>query len=52
MGGAVRGESYLYLTALVVAGKRIILAEAAGPYPLFAGYRRSLEESLLSIRLR
>ena len=46
------GESYLYQTALIVTGKRIILAEAAGPYPLFVDYRRSLEESLQSIRLR
>jgi hypothetical protein len=45
-------ESYLYLTAVLVAGKRIVLAEAAGPYPLFAQYRPSLTESLRSIRLR
>jgi hypothetical protein len=46
------GESYLFLTALIVTGKRITLAEAAGPYPLFVDYRRSLEESLQSIRRR
>jgi hypothetical protein len=45
-------ESYLYLTAVLVAGKRIVLAEAAGPYALFAQYRQSLSDSLQSIRLR
>jgi hypothetical protein len=45
-------ESYLYLTAVLVTGKRIVLAEAAGPYALFAQYRQSLRDSLQSIRLR
>ena len=45
-------ESYLYLTALLVTGKRIILAEAAGPYKLYVEYRRGLEESLAGIRPR
>jgi hypothetical protein len=45
-------ESYLYLTAVLVAGKRIVLAEAAGPYALLAQYRQSLSDSLQSIRLR
>ena len=45
-------ESYVYLTALVVAGDRILLAEAGGPYKLYAEYRPSLQESLESIRPR
>ena len=45
-------ESYLYLTALLATGKRIILAEAAGPYELYIQYRSGLEESLASIRPR
>ncbi len=45
-------ESYVYLTALLVAGDRILLAEAAGPYKLYVEYRPSLQESLASIRPR
>jgi DNA-binding transcriptional ArsR family regulator len=45
-------ESYLYLTALLVAGDRILLAEAGGPYKLYVEYRQSLLESLESIRPR
>jgi hypothetical protein len=45
-------ESWLYLTALVVTGKRIILAEAAGPYKLYVEYRTGLEESLSGIHPR
>ena len=47
-----REESYLYLTALLATGKRVILAEAAGPYKLYLEYRGGLEESLASIRPR
>lgn len=45
-------ESYLYLTALVVSKRRIALAEAAAPYPLFVQYREALRRSLESLRLR
>jgi hypothetical protein len=45
-------ESYVYLTALLVAGDRILLAEAGGPYKLYVEYRQSLQESLESIRPR
>jgi hypothetical protein len=45
-------ESYVYLTALLVAGDRILLIEAGGPYKLYVDYRQSLEESLESIRPR
>jgi hypothetical protein len=45
-------ESYVYLTALLVAGERILLIEAGGPYELYVEYRPSLEESLESIRPR
>jgi hypothetical protein len=45
-------ESYVYLTALLVAGDRILLAEAGGPYKLYVEYRPSLLESLESIRPR
>jgi len=44
-------ESYLYLTAVLVTSKRIIVAEAAGPYALFTRYRQGLDQSLQSIRL-
>lgn len=47
-----REESYLYLTALLTTGKRVILAEAAGPYKLYVEYRSGLEESLAGIRPR
>ncbi len=45
-------ESYVYLTALLVAGERILLAEAGGPYKLYLEYRASLQKSLESIRPR
>jgi hypothetical protein len=45
-------ESYLYLTALLVTGDRILLIEAGGPYKLFVEYRPSLQESLEGIRPR
>jgi hypothetical protein len=45
-------ESYLYLTAVLVTSKRIIVAEAVGPYALFTRYRQGLDQSLQSIRLR
>ncbi len=45
-------ESYVYLTALLVAGDRILLAEAGGPYKLYVEYRASLLESLESMRPR
>jgi hypothetical protein len=45
-------ESYVYLTALLVAGDRILLAEAGGPYKLYLEYRSSLLESLESMRPR
>ncbi len=44
-------ESYLYLTALIVTEKWVILAEAAGPYKQILPYREGLRESLESIRL-
>ena len=45
-------ESYLYLTALIVTDKTIVLAEAAAPYPVFILYRQALMDSLASIRSR
>jgi hypothetical protein len=45
-------ESHLYLTALLVAGDRILLVEAGGPYKLYLEYRASLQKSLESIRPR
>jgi hypothetical protein len=45
-------EDYIYLTALLVTRKRIYLAEAAAPYPLYEQYRAKLMESLLTIRPR
>jgi len=49
---AYGNETYLYLTAVIVTAGKIILAEAAGPYPLFIQYRQGLKNSLQSIRLR
>lgn len=45
-------ESYVYLTALMVSGRTIILAEAAAAYPVFLRYREALRESLATIRPR
>jgi len=45
-------ESYLYLTALVVSRRRIALAEAAAPYPVFVRHRQALRDSLQNLRLR
>jgi hypothetical protein len=45
-------ESYVYLTALLVAGERLLMIEAGGPYKLYAEYRPSLQESLESVRPR
>jgi hypothetical protein len=45
-------ESYLYLTALIVADRTITLAEAAAPYPVFIRYRQSVLDSLSGIRPR
>jgi hypothetical protein len=45
-------ESYLYLTALIVTGRTITLAEAAAPHPEFTRYRQALLDSLASIRPR
>jgi len=45
-------QSYLYLTALVVSRRRIALAEAAAPYPVFVQHRQALRHSLEKMRLR
>lgn len=43
-------QTWTYLTAVVVAGKRIYVAEAAGELTLFRGYHSAILESLRSLR--
>lgn len=45
-------QSYLYLTALLVSERRIALAEAAAPYPVFVRYRDAVRAGLQTLRLR
>jgi hypothetical protein len=44
-------ENYIYLTAIIVLGKDIAVAEVACEYSLFATYRDSLLASLKSVSL-
>ncbi|MFW6181142.1 MAG: hypothetical protein ACOC8N_05280 [Spirochaetota bacterium] len=47
------GESaYIYLTAVILAGRRIMIAECGGEYALYTAYRDAIRESLPSIALR
>jgi hypothetical protein len=43
-------QSYLYLTAVAVQGRRIIVAEAAAPYAVYQLHRQGIYESLQTIR--
>ena len=43
-------ETWSYLTAFLVSGKRIYLAEAAGEHTLIRRYRPAIEDALSSLR--
>jgi hypothetical protein len=43
-------ETWSYLTAFLVSGKRIYLAEAAGEHTLMRRYRPAIEDALASLR--
>jgi hypothetical protein len=43
---------YIFLTAIIPAGKRVLIAEAAGEYNIYSRYRESIHESLQTLSLR
>lgn len=43
------GKDYIYLTGLVVSGKRLLVIEAAGEYTEFQRYKQAIMDSLKSI---
>jgi len=45
-------KDYIYLTAVIPAGRRIIIAEAAGEHTLFRKYSNAIHASLLTIKRR
>ena len=51
-GLSYAGEDHIYLTALIVKGKKIIIAEAAGEMSIYNIYRDSIIESLTTISTR
>jgi hypothetical protein len=42
-------ETWSYLTAIVVSGGRIYIAEAAGEYQLYQSYRQAILDSLSTL---
>jgi len=46
------GEDYLYLTAICVKGKKILILEAAGEQSVYSRYREALIKSLESVELK
>ena len=46
------GTDYLYLTAIVEAGKKLLVAESAAEAQVFQKYRESIEKSLSSISIK
>ena len=44
-------EDWVYLTAMLVSGDRIVVVEAAGPYRWYMEHRAGMLESLSTIRL-
>lgn len=50
-GAPYGNEDYIYLTALLVRDRTIAIAEAAGEFTLYTGYRNALLESLASIEI-
>lgn len=51
-GAPYGNEDYIYLTAILVEGKQIIIAEAAGEFSLFVRYREAIQSSLSTLTLR
>jgi len=51
-GAPYRNESYIYLTAVVVSGGRIAVAEGAGEHTVYRSYREEILESLGTLELR
>ncbi len=51
-GAPYRNESYIYLTAIVVSGGRIAIAEGAGEHTVYRTYREEILESLGTLELR
>lgn len=47
-----QGSAYIYLTAVILAGRKILIAECGGEYGLYTSYQDSLRESLSTIALR
>ena len=45
-------EDHIYLTALVVSGRRILVAEAAAQHTVYGKYRTAVIESLKTLRPR
>jgi len=45
-------QSYIYITAIVVAEKKIAVAEAAAEHTIYYKYREALLESITSITIR
>jgi hypothetical protein len=43
---------YIFLTAIIPAGKRVLIAEAAGEYTIYSRYRESIHDSLETLSLR
>jgi hypothetical protein len=46
------GTDYLYMTAIVEAGKKLLVAESAAEAPVFLKYRDAIEKSLASISIK
>ena len=51
-GLSYAGEDHIYLTAVIVKGKKIIIAEAAGEISIYNLYRDSIIKSLSTISAR
>ncbi len=43
---------YIFLTAIIPAGKKVLIVEAAGEYTIYSRYRESIHESLQTLSLR
>ena len=47
----VNDEDWIYLTAIVVSGEQILIAEAAGPFELYEHHRAALQRALETMAL-
>ncbi|MBN2444697.1 MAG: hypothetical protein JXJ04_25300 [Spirochaetales bacterium] len=45
-------ENYIYMTAIIVSGKKIAIAEAAGEFTLYQEYKDELLKSVKTITVR